>query len=78
MLGPDELLESVTADEGLDDYGDPVFREGFDRLLWSLANEANLNEIGDIAAETMVRRLEDVYRDALVLAGNSGCAGSAH
>ncbi|MFI4873682.1 MAG: glycosyltransferase [Phycisphaerales bacterium JB061] len=31
----------------------------------------------EFAAETMVRRLEDVYRDALVLAAGGGCAGDA-
>ena len=55
MLPTDDLLAEVAADTGLDDYGEPTFREGLERLLWSLEHEAALNEIGEIAADTMIR-----------------------
>ena len=55
MIGADELLASVADETGLSHWGEPTFRDGLDRLLWSLEHEAELNDIGAIAVETMIR-----------------------
>jgi len=41
-----ELIEAARATSGLDDFGDPFWREGYDRLVASLRGEAKLNAIG--------------------------------
>ena len=48
------LLDSATAQTGLDDFGDPSFREGLDILVAALYEEAALNDIGRPAAEAML------------------------
>jgi hypothetical protein len=44
------LLHAACAATGLDDFGDPEFDEGLERLLWSLAEEAQLTPLGRIIA----------------------------
>jgi hypothetical protein len=51
----DGVLEEVAAQVGLDDYGDPTFRDGLDALWVSATKEADLNEIGMLAFEGQVR-----------------------
>ncbi len=51
----DGLLEEVSAAAGLDDYGDPTFRDGLDALWASGTKEADLNQIGTMALEAQVR-----------------------
>lgn len=45
-MEPDALVRQAVDETGLEDFGDPAWREGFDRLVDSLATEARLNEIG--------------------------------
>jgi Sulfotransferase family len=52
-----ELLEVAAGDTGLDDFGDDSFREGFDRLVTSLRNEALLNAIGEYAIRDRILAL---------------------
>jgi sulfotransferase family protein len=49
-LDADRLLAATSRGTGLDDFGDPSFREPLDRLVGSLESEARLNLIGRIAA----------------------------
>ncbi|MFM8303431.1 MAG: sulfotransferase family protein [Actinomycetota bacterium] len=42
------------ADTGLDDFGDPSYRDGRDVLVAALDGEARLNEIGAVALEAQV------------------------
>jgi hypothetical protein len=51
----DELLEDVATQVGLDDYGDPTFRDGLEPLWWSGMHEADLTEIGMLAFEGQIR-----------------------
>ncbi len=51
----DGLLEEVSADVGLDDYGAPTFRDGLEVLWMSATKEADLNQIGTLAFESQVR-----------------------
>jgi hypothetical protein len=51
----DGLLEEVSAAVGLDDYGDPTFRDGLDALWASATKEADLNQIGMLALDAQVR-----------------------
>ena len=51
-LDRDELCDAATAQTGLDDFGSPTFREGLDRLLDGLENEARLSEGGRAFAPT--------------------------
>ena len=51
----DELLEDVATQVGLDDYGDPTFRDGLEPLWWSGTHEADLTEVGMFAFEGQIR-----------------------
>jgi hypothetical protein len=50
----DRVLEEVSAETGLDDYGHPSFRDGLDVLVDNLAS-AHLNDIGKAAFDSSVR-----------------------
>lgn len=45
------LLDAARATTGLDDFGDPGFRDGLDVLVEACNSEAQLNDIGRAAAE---------------------------
>lgn len=51
----DGLLDAVAEAVGLDDYGDPTFRDGLEAVWESGTQEADLNEIGMMAIEGQVR-----------------------
>jgi hypothetical protein len=51
----DGLLEDVASQLGLDDYGDPSFRNGLEPLWWSGFHEGDLTEIGVLAFEGQIR-----------------------
>ena len=55
MLDPKRLLEDAAAATNLSDFGDPSFREGFDRLVDSLNGEAALSPLGAAMAEGLIR-----------------------
>ena len=50
----DELLAAATATTGLEDMGDPSWREGLDRLLDDLDGPARLNDLGRTIVEAEV------------------------
>lgn len=63
------LLTAARDATGLDDFGDPSFRDGLGALLRALTEEAHLNEIGNLAHEALLGgylqqrlRVEDWYR----------------
>jgi hypothetical protein len=59
-LDPDALLATARRRTGLDDIGDPSFREGLDRLAGELDEPGRLTTIGRIAArQRLVRLLSD-------------------
>jgi hypothetical protein len=45
-----ELCERAANDTGLDDFGDPSFREGLDRLTAAIDEEASLTDLGRMVA----------------------------
>ena len=49
-LNASRMLATASRRTGLDDFGDPAFREPLERLLDSLEREARLNLVGRIAA----------------------------
>jgi hypothetical protein len=54
-LDPDVLVEQACAATGLDDFGEPTWRDGMERLVAALSEEGRLNELGvDIAAGNVV------------------------
>ena len=57
MQSPNEFLEGAKAATGLDDFGVDTFREGLERLVDSLNNEAKLNEIGEMVIPMMISGL---------------------
>ena len=60
MLDAERLAEAATTATGLDDLGEKSWREGLERLLWSLREEADLNELGvQIAAGEVVAYLSN-------------------
>src|SRR5438067_1344529 len=64
-LDIDELCEAASEHSGLTDFGSPTFRDGLERLLAGLRDEARLNEIGRMIAPTglesyLVNRLQVV------------------
>ena len=50
----EQLLDNATATTGLDDFGEPSFRDGLEVLVDALNNEAQLNAIGGPAAEALI------------------------
>ncbi|MCW2784227.1 MAG: hypothetical protein JWP74_744 [Marmoricola sp.] len=66
----DELEAEARTATGLEDFGDPYYREGLERLLDSINHEAELSEMGEmIQRATLVNHLssrlsvEQTYRD---------------
>lgn len=47
MPTPSDLLDAAQAQTGLDDFGDDSFRDGLERLLVALRDEAKLNARGE-------------------------------
>ncbi len=45
-INANEILNQAKSETGLSDLGEPLFFEGLNRLIDSINNEANLNEIG--------------------------------
>ena len=45
-INANEILDHAKSETGLSDLGEPLFFEGLNRLIDSINNEANLNEIG--------------------------------
>jgi hypothetical protein len=69
MGPPEELLATARAETGLDDFGEDSFREGLERLVRSLREEARLSTAGEAAFRTMLvgmlsqrLQVEDWYR----------------
>lgn len=69
MDAVDDLLDAARAETNLDDFGDDSFREGLERLVRSLREEATLNAVGEqgvrqLIVSLLTRRLqvEDWYR----------------
>jgi hypothetical protein len=50
----DEVVSKAAAETGLDDLGDPSWREGLDMLLDSVEREAVLNDIGRMILRTWI------------------------
>lgn len=67
-LDPDALLTAATERAGLDDFGDPAFRERLDVLCTALRDEAGLSDTGlAIAFEQLVGNLVNRLRlEALI------------
>ena len=45
-INANEIIDQAKSETGLSDLGEPLFLEGLNRLIDSINNEANLNEIG--------------------------------
>lgn len=67
-LAPDAVLTAATERTGLDDFGDPAFRERLDVLCTALRDEAGLSDTGlAIAFEQLVGNLVNRLRlEALI------------
>jgi hypothetical protein len=55
LIDVDEVIDDVAREAGLDEYGDPSFRDGLEVFVASLSEEAGLNEIGQAAAVGQIR-----------------------
>jgi hypothetical protein len=53
-LASEQLIETASAQAGLDDFGADSFRLGLDRLVDGLNHEARLNEVGEAMAPVTV------------------------
>ena len=56
-LEPGRVLRRAGSSAGLDDFGDPGFREGLERLCASLEEEAGLTALGRLIARDEILRL---------------------
>jgi hypothetical protein len=56
-LAEDDLLGAARANTGLDDFGDPWFRQGLGVLLRALEDEARLTLVGRILARAEIQRV---------------------
>ena len=66
----DELEDGARAATGLDDFGTPYYREGLERTVEALNNEAGINELGAVIqhatiSNALIQRLkvEQTYRE---------------
>ncbi len=58
--GPEELIDRAIQETGLDDFGEPTWREGMELFAESLNETAELNEIGlGVAADGIVSDLSN-------------------
>ena len=57
QLDKDALMESATAETGLDDFGDAWFEQPMEQLIGSLNNEAALNTAGQFTAYQSFRKV---------------------
>lgn len=48
-MNPDDLQAQAIEQTGLDDFGDPSYREGLERYCEALVHEAQLNDLGGVA-----------------------------
>ncbi len=55
LIDLDDIIADVAEEAGLDDYGDPTFRDGLEVFVASLSEEAGLTEIGQLAAVGQIR-----------------------
>lgn len=55
LIDVDDVIADVAKEAGLDDYGDPSFRDGLEVFVASLSEEAGLTEIGQLAAIGQIR-----------------------
>lgn len=53
-LGPDDAMAAAVEQTGLTDFGPVDFRDGLDALCASLAADARLNDLGEVAVPTAV------------------------
>jgi hypothetical protein len=51
----DEVIEQVALETGLDDFGDPTFRDGLEVFVAALRDQARLTDIGDTVAAAQIR-----------------------
>jgi hypothetical protein len=65
----DDLLDLARAEAGLEDFGEPTFCEGLERLVNALRQEARLNAAGEFALPALIVKMlanrlqiEDWYR----------------
>ena len=56
-INANEILDQAKSETGLSDLGEPLFFEGLNRLIDSINNEANLNEIGTQAQPIRIQGL---------------------
>src|SRR6201989_3144382 len=68
-LCADELEQGACAATGLDDFGTPYYREGLERTVDALNNEADLNDLGNVIqhatiSNALIQRLKvvDTYK----------------
>lgn len=54
MIDTDELLDATATACGLDDYGDPTFRDGLERLVAAVEAEARVSDFGRVVFEGSV------------------------
>src|SRR4051794_32550000 len=64
-----DLMDVARVETGLEDFGEDSFREGLERLMRAVEDEARLNEVGEMAVRAIVAKLlmqrlqiEDWYR----------------
>ena len=50
IIDIDRVIEELTAETGLDDFGDPTYRDGLDALVAALTDEARLSDVGQAVA----------------------------
>ena len=55
VVDVDALIDQLTAETGLTNFGDPTYRDGLDVFVDALDNEADLNDIGRAAAAGQVQ-----------------------
>jgi hypothetical protein len=70
IVDVDRVIDEVATENGLDDFGDPSYRDGLDRFVAALRDEASPNEVGQAVADAQIRnnlavrlRVEQWWKD---------------
>ena len=58
IIDIDRVIEELTAETGLDDFGDPTYRDGLDVLVAASTDEARLSDVGHVVAADITSMLK--------------------
>ena len=79
IIDVDRVIDELRAETGLNDFGDPTYRDGLDVLVAALTDEAHLNDVGHAVAVGQIHvDVEDPPAGGAVVVRSPGTGRGAH